>query len=210
MLDGAKKFFTGFSLTVYTYMRLIIKMQISGINTYSMSNRVHSYQNTNFGQKAPKIAVYAGSFDPITNGHIDMIKEGSRLFDKLIVLIAKNSKKAGFLPIEKRQELIKESVKNIKNVEVNNYEGLTVDYAKKNGAKYLLRGMRSVKDFDDEMQISKTNEALNPKIKSVFLFATSKNSGVSSSVVRELLANHCDIRKFVPKPVYEYFQSILK
>lgn len=181
-------------------------MKLGGIISYSMSNKVQSYQNINFGNKTQKIAVYAGSFDPITNGHIDMIKEGAKLFDKLIVLIAKNSKKSGFLPIEKRQALIEERVKDIKNVEVDNYEGLTVDYAKKKGAKYLLRGMRSVKDFDDEMQISKTNEALNPRIKSVFLFATSKNSSLSSSVVRELLANNSDIKKFVPKPVYEFFK----
>ena len=182
-----------------------MQITFNNYHTPALNYRKASNQQSIFGKKAPKIAVYAGSFDPITNGHIDMIKEGAKLFNKLIVLIAKNSKKAGFLPIEKRQELIEESVKGIKNVEVDNYEGLTVDYAKKKGAKYLLRGMRSVKDFDDEMQISKTNEALNPKIKSVFLFATSKNSGVSSSVVRELLANNAEIKNFVPKPVYEFF-----
>ena len=179
-------------------------------NNYSISGEKYfstSQRNINFGHKVQKIAVYAGSFDPVTNGHLDMIREGAKLFDKLIVLIAKNSKKAGFLPIETRKELIEKSVNGIKNVDVDTYEGLTVDYAKNKGAKYLLRGMRSVKDFDDEMQISKTNEAINPKIKSVFLFATSKNSAVSSSVVRELLANNADIKKFVPKPVYEFFMG---
>ena len=153
-------------------------------------------------------AVYAGSFDPITLGHLDLIKEASNIFDKLIVLIAKNPKKQGFLPVEKRMQLIEQSVRDLKNVEVDTFEGLTVDYAKQHDAKYLLRGMRSVSDFDNEMQISKINEVLNPNIKTVFLFSSSENSAISSSTVREILANHGDFKRFVPKPVFDYLSQL--
>lgn len=166
--------------------------------------------NPKFGQKMQNIAVYAGSFDPITNGHLDLIKEASKIFNKLIVLIAKNPKKAGFLSQEDRLELINKSVKGLENVQVDTYQGLTVNYAKEHGAKYLIRGMRSVSDFDNEMQISKTNEILAPDIKTVFLFSSSANSAISSSVVRELLANNGDVQRFVPKPVYDYLMARFK
>jgi len=176
-------------------------MKISAINSYQTDyNRINRKRVSFEGGKA----VYAGSFDPITNGHIDLIKEASNIFDKLIVLVAKNSKKQGFLPFEKRVELIEQSVKDLKNVTVDTYEGLTVDYAKRNDARYLLRGMRSVSDFDNEMQISKINETLNPDIKTVFLFSSSENSAISSSTVREILLNCGDFTKFVPKPVADY------
>ena len=169
-------------------------------------------KNIYFGQKVQNLAVYAGSFDPITNGHMDLIKEASKMFNKLIVLIAKNPKKAGFLPLEDRWNLIEKSLKeeNLKNVDFDAYTGLTVNYAKEHGAKYLIRGMRSVSDFDNEMQISKTNEILAPDIKTVFLFSSSANSAISSSVVREILANHGDVERFVPKPVYDYLMAKIK
>lgn len=179
-------------------------MNISAINSINMNqyNRKTSQHNVNF--EAGK-AVYAGSFDPITNGHLDLIKEASKLFDNLTVLIAKNPKKQGFLPIEKRAELISESIKDLKNVSVDSFEGLTVNYAKNNNAQYLLRGMRSVSDFDNEMQISKVNEVLAPDVKTVFLFSSSENSAISSSTVREILLNGSkEFIKFVPKPVADY------
>lgn len=181
-------------------------MKISAINVQNQNSLGYKKErNINFN--AGK-AIYAGSFDPLTNGHLDLIKDASKLFDNLIVLVAKNSKKLGFLPIEKRAELIKESVAGLKNVSVDTYEGLTVNYAKEKGADYLLRGMRSVSDFDNEMQISKTNEILNPNIKTVFLFSSSENSAISSSIVREIFANNGDISRFVPKPVWEYMSKI--
>lgn len=169
-------------------------------------------RNVNFKNQAQRVAVYAGTFDPITNGHFDLVKAGSKLFDKLIVLIGKNSKKTPLIPLEKRTELIKSCVKDLDNVEVDSYEGLTVDYAKQHGANYLLRGMRSVMDFNDEMQIASLNEDFEPDIRTVFLFASSINKATSSSVVRELLANKSfeRIKMFVPEPVYNYFVETFK
>lgn len=169
-------------------------------------------KNVNFGDQVQRVAVYAGTFDPITNGHFDLVKAGAKLFDKLIVLIGKNSKKTPLIPLEKRTELIKNCVKDLDNVEVDSYEGLTVDYAKQHGANYLLRGMRSVMDFNDEMQIAALNEDFEPDIRTVFLFASSVNKATSSSVVRELLANQSfdRIKMFVPEPVYNYFVETFK
>ena len=183
-------------------------MKINPINYNYNCYKQNSKPNSNSIGFGSGKAVYAGSFDPITNGHLDLIKEASKIFDNLTVLVAKNPKKQGFLPIEKRVELIKQSVNGLENVAVDAYEGLTVDYANKNNARYLLRGMRSVSDFDNEMQISKINEILNPDIKTVFLFSSSENSAVSSSTVREILANNGDFKRFVPKPVADYLSKI--
>ena len=183
-------------------------MKVNPINcSYNCNKRNLNNNSCRINFESGK-AVYAGSFDPITNGHLNLIKEASNIFDKLIVLVAKNSKKKGFLPFEKRVELIQDSVKGLNNVVVDMYEGLTVNYAKQNDARYLLRGMRSLSDFDNEMQISKINEILNPDIKTVFLFSSSDNSAISSGAVREILANHGDYEKFVPKPVADYLSKI--
>lgn len=155
-------------------------------------------------------ALYAGSFDPITNGHLDLVKEASNIFDRLIILVARNSKKQGFLPFEKRVELIEQSIDGLKNVSVDTFEGLTVDYAKAHDVKYLLRGMRSGTDFDNEMQISNINRLLNPDIRTVVLFSSPDNNAISSSVVREIFANHGDFSRFVPKPVAEYLNKLLR
>ena len=191
-----------------------MKIQFNNYN-YSQSIQTRKSQQTgniNFRNQAQRVAVYAGTFDPITNGHFDLVKAGSKLFDKLIVLIGKNSKKTPLIPLEKRTELIKSCVKDLDNVEVDSYEGLTVDYAKQHNANYLLRGMRSVMDFNDEMQIASLNEDFEPDIRTVFLFASSINKATSSSVVRELLANKSfeRIKMFVPEPVYNYFVETFK
>lgn len=150
------------------------------------------------------IAIYPGSFDPITNGHIDIIKSGAEIFDKVIVAVSKNMQKKGFLPIDVREKLVKESVDGLKNVEVTSYEGLTVEFAKKCGAKVLLRGLRTSFDFEYEMQLSQTNYTLDNEIKTVFLITQPEYSFISSSSVREILANKGDISKFVPQAVFEY------
>ena len=151
------------------------------------------------------IAIYPGSFDPITNGHIDIIKSGAEIFDKVIVAVSKNVQKQGFLPIDVREKLVKESLKGFKNVEVTSYEGLTVEFAKKCGAKVLLRGLRTSFDFEYEMQLSQTNHTLDNEIKTVFLITQPEYSFISSSSVREILANKGDISRFVPKAVFDYF-----
>lgn len=154
-----------------------------------------------------KTAVYAGSFDPITNGHLDILKTGAEIFDKVIIAVAHNSNKKSLLTVDERLNLIKETVKDIKNVEVDTYTGLTVDYAKKQGAEILLRGLRTASDFEYEMQISHTNNKLANDIKTIFLTANPEFSYLSSSVVREILVNNGDISKFVPKAVYEYLKD---
>ena len=151
-----------------------------------------------------KTAVYAGSFDPITNGHLDILKAGAQMFDKVVIAVAKNNSKKNLLTVEERIQLIKESTKDIPNVEVDSYEGLTVEYAKKHNAQILLRGLRTASDFEYEMQISQTNRKLAGDIKTVFLTANPEFSYVSSSVVREILANNGEVSNFVPQPVAKY------
>lgn len=148
------------------------------------------------------IAIYPGSFDPITNGHLDILKSGAEIFDKVIVAVSYNINKQGFLPIETRIELIKQSVLDLKNVEVVSYEGLTVDYAKKIGANVILRGLRNQNDFEYELQISQTNNALWNDLKTVFLITKPEYSYISSSMVREVFAHGGDISKFVPEAVH--------
>lgn len=150
------------------------------------------------------IAIYPGSFDPITNGHLDILKSGAEIFDKVIIAVCYNANKQGFLPIDVRTKLIEECTKNIPNIEVDSFEGLTVEYAKKRGATVLLRGLRTSFDFEYEMQLSQTNHALFGDIKTVFLITKPEFNYISSSCVREILLNKGDIRGFVPDAVCEY------
>ena len=150
------------------------------------------------------IAIYPGSFDPITNGHLDILKSGSEIFDKVIIAVSYNINKQGFLSVEDRVELIRKSVAHLDNVEVDAFEGLTVEYAKKKGADVLLRGLRTSFDFEYELQLSQTNNALNKDLKTVFLITKPEYNFISSSMVREILANNGDISMFVPAPVYEF------
>lgn len=153
------------------------------------------------------IAIYPGSFDPITNGHLDILKSGSEIFDKVIIAVSYNVNKNGFLSIDERIDLIKKSVVNIPNVEVDSFEGLTVEYAKKKKADVLLRGLRTSFDFEYELQLSQTNNALNKNLKTVFLITKPEYNFISSSMVREILFNNGDISRFVPKAVNEYLSS---
>lgn len=154
------------------------------------------------------IAIYPGSFDPITNGHIDILKSGAEIFDKVIIAVSYNINKKGFLPIDVRTKLIEESVKDIPNVEVDSFQGLTVEYAKKRNASVLLRGLRTSFDFEYEMQLSQTNSALYKDIKTVFLITKPEYNFISSSAVREILVNKGDISAFVPNAVSEYLKSL--
>ncbi len=154
------------------------------------------------------IAIYPGSFDPFTNGHLDILKNGAEIFDKVIVAVSYNVNKQGFLPIEQRIELIKKSVSDLKNVEIDSYEGLTVDYAKKIGANVILRGLRNQNDFEYELQISQTNNALWNDLKTVFLITKPEYGYISSSMIREILAHNGDVSKFVPSAVNEYLKTL--
>lgn len=153
------------------------------------------------------IAIYPGSFDPITKGHIDILKSGAEIFEKVIIAVSYNINKQGFLPIETRLDLIKKSVIDIPNVEVDSFEGLTIEYAKKKNAKVLLRGLRTSFDFEYEMQLSQTNQALYNEIKTVFLITKPEYNFISSSSVREIIFNKGKIDEFVPQAVAEYLNS---
>src|SRR5574344_1659904 len=156
-----------------------------------------------------KTAIYAGSFDPITKGHLDVLKTGVEIFDKVIIAVSNNSSKKGFLSIEDRVKLIKIAVEGMENVEVDSFDGLTVNYAKEKNADVLIRGLRAVSDFEFEMQLSQTNKALASDIKTVFLTTKPKYNFISSSTVREILLMKGDISKFVPKRVNEYLQDVI-
>ena len=151
-----------------------------------------------------KIAIYPGSFDPITKGHLDILKNASQIFDKVIIAVAHNGEKKGFLTVDERVMLIRQSIGDFDNVEVDSFTGLTIEYAKKHGAKVLIRGLRAVSDFEYEMQLSQTNSALCEDIKTVFLTTKPKYNFISSSTIKEILNNDGDISKFVPEPVFNY------
>ena len=151
-----------------------------------------------------RTAIYPGSFDPITNGHLDVLTTGAKIFGKVIIAVSNNINKNSFLTVEERINLIKESVKHLDNVEVDSFNGLTVNYAKERGATILLRGLRAVSDFEYEMQLSQTNSELSPDIKTVFLITKPEYNFISSSTVKEIFLNNGDISNFVPEPVKEY------
>jgi len=148
--------------------------------------------------------IYAGSFDPFTYGHLDIVKSGSEIFEKLVIGVTYNIDKKGFIPIEDRVELIKEAVKSIPNVEVTSFNGLTVDFAKEKNASVLLRGLRNTTDFEYEKELAQVNEKLAGNIKTVFLMTKPEHSFVSSSAVRELYAYKSDLSEFVPKNIRKY------
>ena len=149
-----------------------------------------------------KIAVFPGSFDPITLWHYDIIERAVPLFDKLIIAIGQNSDKKYMFPLEKRIEFIKKSVAHFKNVEVDFYEGLTIDYCLKNDAKFILRGLRNPADFEFEKAITHTNRTLaRKKIETVFLLTSSGKSFISSSIVREIIRHNGDYTLLVPDAV---------
>ena len=154
-----------------------------------------------------KIAIYPGSFDPITKGHLDVLKRAADIFDKVIIVVSFNVNKKSFLPLEDRLNLIKEACKDIPNVEVDSFDGLTIEYAKKKNANVLIRGLRAVSDFEYEMQLSQANSALCKDIHTVFLITKPKYNFISSGTVREIAVMNGDISKFVPEPVAKYLEA---
>lgn len=153
-------------------------------------------------------AIYPGSFDPITNGHLDVLKTAAAIFDKVIIAVAYNSEKGGgLLSVDERVDLIKKAIRDFENVEVDSFEGLTVNYAQEKNANVLIRGLRAVSDFEYEMQLSQTNSSLNSNVKTVFLTTRPKYNFISSSSVREVISLGGDCSKFVPQEVNDYLKS---
>ncbi|MBQ2984775.1 MAG: pantetheine-phosphate adenylyltransferase [Candidatus Gastranaerophilales bacterium] len=155
-----------------------------------------------------KIALYPGSFDPITNGHLDVLERASRMFDMVVIAVSNNSEKNSFLTTEQRVDLIKGATKNMENVKVDSFSGLTVEYARQIGAKFLIRGLRTMTDFEYEFQLCQTNQVLAAEIDTVFLSTKPENNFISSSMVKELSKYQADISKLVPENVVEYLKNI--
>lgn len=144
-----------------------------------------------------KTCIYPGSFDPITYGHIDIIERASKITDKLIVAVLNNYDKHSLFTVEERLEMIKDSVKDLNNVEVESFEGLLVDYVKSKDARLIIRGLRAVTDFEYELQMAQTNRELYKDIDTIFLLTNLKYSYVSSSAVKQVASFDGDVSKFV-------------
>jgi len=155
-------------------------------------------------------AIYPGSFDPITNGHIDVIKRASRIFDQIIIAVSQNINKKSFLSEKEKIEAIKLSIVDLNNVEVIVFDSLLVDFAKANNAQIILRGLRAVSDFEYEFQLAGMNKHLDQNIETFFLTPSEEFSNISSSLVREILMLGGDISSFVPQEVEKILQSKLK
>ena len=150
-----------------------------------------------------KVAIYPGSFDPITNGHLDIITRSAKIVDKLIIAVSKNNKKKTLFEINERVEMIKEVIKNenISNVEVDGFEGLLMAYANKKKASIVIRGLRAVSDFEYEFQMTGMNYKLNPEIETIFLMSSDKYQLISSKLIKEINSLNGNVSQFVPKLV---------
>ncbi len=150
-----------------------------------------------------KIAVFPGSFDPITLGHVDIIERAAPLFDKIIIAIGQNSQKKYMFSLEQRKNFIKKTFKNFSNVEVDHFEGLTIDYCRSKNVNFILRGLRNPADFEFEKAIAQTNRELTQdnKIETIFLLTSAGKAFISSSIVREIITFGGDYTLLVPNSV---------
>lgn len=151
-----------------------------------------------------RIAVFPGSFDPLTKGHEHVVRRAARMFDKLIVAIGQNSVKSSMFPLDRRQKWIENCFSDLGNVEVQAYEGLTVDFCERLGAQYMVRGLRNGVDFEYEQTIAQMSHDLKPTIETVVLFTHPAYSAINARVVREIIKNKGDVSAFVPSSVDVY------
>ncbi len=149
------------------------------------------------------VAIYPGSFDPITNGHLDLISRGSKLVDRLIVAILHNSAKQSLFSVAERMEMLEEVVRPYPNVEITSFDGLLVDYAAARGANVILRGIRALSDYEYELQMALMNRRLNPSVETVFLLASEAHSFISSHLVKEVASLGGNVAGLVPPAVEE-------
>ncbi|MBE6010868.1 MAG: pantetheine-phosphate adenylyltransferase [Lachnospiraceae bacterium] len=150
-----------------------------------------------------KRAIYPGSFDPLTLGHLDIIERSSRLVDELIVAVLINSAKNSLFSINERVSMIQEAICDIPNVSVESFDGLTVDFARERDANMIVRGLRAVTDFEYELQIAQTNHIMNTEVDTIFLTTSLQYSYLSSTIVKEVASYGGDISKFVPAFIAE-------
>ena len=152
-------------------------------------------------------AIYPGSFDPVTYGHLDVIKRSSKLVDELIVGVLNNNAKTPLFSAEERVRMLKEVTKDLPNVKIIPFEGLLVDFARKTGAKMVIRGLRAITDFEYELQMAQTNHKMEPDVETVFLTTNLKYSYLSSTTVKEVAAFGGDISQFVPDYVADRIEE---
>ena len=148
-----------------------------------------------------KIAVFPGTFDPVTKGHVDIVSRGANLFDEVIVAVGVNTNKKTLFDLETRTEWLKKAFETLPNVRIDHYEGLTVEYCHKIGAGYLLRGLRNGTDFDYESHIAQLNKNLKNEVETVFILSSPELSYISSTLVRDLIIHKGDFRKYLPEQV---------
>jgi pantetheine-phosphate adenylyltransferase len=151
----------------------------------------------------PDLAVYPGSFDPITNGHVDLIQRALKIFDRITVAVATNAFKQSLFTIEERMEMIRESLKDYPNVSIDTFQGLLVKYAREQKARAILRGLRAVTDFEYEFQLAMMNRRLEPEIETVFLMTGLRWVFLSSSILKEAAIHGGDIEGMVPEIVFK-------
>ncbi len=154
-------------------------------------------------QQAQTVGIYAGSFDPVTLGHLDIVKRAADVVDLLIIGVLNNSSKRPAFSVEERVEMLRKVTQGIPNVTVQSFSGLTVDFAKERGAKVLVRGLRAVTDFEYELQIAQLNHKMNPDVDTIFFTTSVEYSYLSSSIVREIAGYGGDITDFVPAEVLD-------
>jgi pantetheine-phosphate adenylyltransferase len=146
-----------------------------------------------------KIALFPGSFDPVTKAHVDIVKRSVSLFDKIYIGIGANSSKQGLLSVAKREEMLRAVFETEPKIHIIAYEGLTVDFCKSIGAQYMIRGIRTVSDFEYEKAIAQMNHTMAPDIESIFIVSKPGYSSISSTIVREIMRHNGDVSQFIPK-----------
>lgn len=156
------------------------------------------------------IAVYAGTFDPVTFGHIDVLERAARIFDKIIVAVAANPNKTPLFSLKERVKLTADALSHMKQIEVMGFDNLLLDFAKQHKANVILRGLRTVTDFDYEFQLASMNRNLNSAIETMFLMPSEKHMYISSSLVREIASLRGDVKSFVPNKVVDALKKKLK
>lgn len=153
-----------------------------------------------------RVALFPGSFDPFTNGHLDVVRRGAGLFDEIIIAIGNNSSKNRYLPVEQMVSMIEEVFRDEPRVSVQTYKGLTADYARQVGARYLLRGLRNTTDFEYENTIAQANRHVNPELETVFLITSPTLAAISSTIIREIHRFGGNVNDFVPFTLPPYVE----